>query len=151
MVLLCLSGSFIFWLPFFLDVYYVPMQRAFEFSNTQLGMLASTFGLVSLLSYAPGGWLADRYPARLLMSTALAISGMGGFVFAQFPSFEVCLMLYGLCLFRCHFSGYLRLARCRFSGTFQANSIDSSVSPCDGSAGLGGHEGFIDGSASCAD
>jgi MFS family permease len=78
MVLLCLSGSFIFWLPFFLDVYYVPMQRAFEFSNTQLGMLASTFGLVSLLSYAPGGWLADRYPARLLMSTALAISGMGG-------------------------------------------------------------------------
>lgn len=96
MVLLCLSGSFIFWLPFFLDVYYVPMQRAFEFSNTQLGMLASTFGLVSLLSYAPGGWLADRYPARLLMSTALAISGMGGFVFAQFPSFEVCLVLYGL-------------------------------------------------------
>jgi nitrate/nitrite transporter NarK len=96
MVLLCLSGSFIFWLPFFFDVYYVPMQRAFGFSNTQLGMLASTFGFLSLLSYAPGGWLADRYPARLLMSTALAISGMGGFVFAQLPTFEVCLVLYAL-------------------------------------------------------
>jgi nitrate/nitrite transporter NarK len=96
MLLLCLSGSFIFWLPYFSDIYYVPMQRAFGFSHTQLGMLSSTFGFVSLLSYAPGGWLADRYPARLLMSTALAVSGMGGFVFAQVPPFEVCLVLYGL-------------------------------------------------------
>jgi sugar phosphate permease len=96
MLLLCLSGSFIYWLPFFSDSYYVPMQRAFGFSHTQLGMLSSTFGFVSLLSYAPGGWLADRFSARLLISTALAISGTGGFVFAQFPSFEVCLMLYAL-------------------------------------------------------
>ena len=96
MVLLCVSGSFIFWLPYFSDIYYVPVQRAFGFSNTQLGMLSSTFGFASLLSYAPGGWLADRYLPRLLLSTALVISGMGGFVFAQFPSFEVCLVLYGL-------------------------------------------------------
>jgi len=95
-VLLCLSGSFIFWLPYFSDGYYVPMQRAFGFSNTQIGMLSSTFGFASLLSYAPGGWLADRYPARQLMSTALVISGMGGFVFARLPPFEVCLVLYGL-------------------------------------------------------
>lgn len=96
MVLLCLSGSFIFWLPYFSELFYVPMQHAFGFSNTQLGMLSSTFGFVSLLSYAPGGWLADRYPPRLLMSTALVISGMSGFVFAKFPPFEICLVLYGL-------------------------------------------------------
>jgi nitrate/nitrite transporter NarK len=96
MVLLCLSGSFIFWLPYFSEIFYIPMQHAFGFSNTQIGMLSGTFGFVSLLSYAPGGWLADHYPPRLLMSTSLAISGMGGFIFAQFPSFEVCLVLYGL-------------------------------------------------------
>lgn len=96
MVLLCLSGSFIYLLPYFSEIFYVPMQQAFGFSNTQIGMLSSTFGFVSLLSYAPGGWLADRYPPRLLISTSLAISGMGGFVFAQFPPFEVCLVLYGL-------------------------------------------------------
>jgi nitrate/nitrite transporter NarK len=96
MVLLCLSGSFIFWLPYFSDIYYVPVQRTFGFSNTQMGMLPSIFGFASLVSYAPGGWLADRYPARQLMSTALVVSGMGGFVFASIPTFEVCLVLYGL-------------------------------------------------------
>jgi len=96
MTLLCLSGSFIFWLPYYTDGYYVPIQRAFGFSNTQIGMLSSTFGFTSLMSYAPGGWLADRYPARRLMGTALAISGLGGFVFARIPPFEVCLVLYGL-------------------------------------------------------
>ena len=49
MLLLCLSGSFIFWLPYFSDAYYVPMQRAFGFSNTQIGLLSSTFGLTSLI------------------------------------------------------------------------------------------------------
>ncbi len=56
MVLLCLSGSFIFWLPYFSDIYYVPVQRTFGFSNTQMGMLPSIFGFASLVSYAPGGW-----------------------------------------------------------------------------------------------
>ncbi|MDA0705718.1 MAG: MFS transporter [Proteobacteria bacterium] len=83
-------------MPYFSEIYYVPMQRAFGFSNTQIGMLGSTFGLVSLLSYVPGGWLADRYPPRLLLSTALATSGIGGFLFAGFPSFEACLLLHGL-------------------------------------------------------
>lgn len=96
MVLLCLSGSFIFWLPYFSDIYYVPVQHVFGFSNTQMGLLPSVFGFASLVSYAPGGWLADRYPARQLMSTALVISGMGGFVFATIPTFEVCLLLFGL-------------------------------------------------------
>lgn len=96
MALLCLSGSFMFWLPFFQDLFYVPMQRAFGFSNTQIGVLSGTFGFCSLLTYVPGGWLADRYSARQLMSTALVISGMGGFVFAGIPPFGVCLVLYGL-------------------------------------------------------
>jgi len=96
MGLLCLSGSFIYWLPFFSDTYYFPVMRAFGFSNTQIGVLSGTFGLAAMVTYVPGGWLADRYPARHLMSTALAISGMGGLVFARIPPFEVCIALYGL-------------------------------------------------------
>jgi nitrate/nitrite transporter NarK len=96
MVLLCLSGSLIFWLPYWADIFYVPMQSAFGFSNTQMGMLSGTAGFTALISYVPGGWLADRFPARQLMSTALVISAMGGFVFARIPPFDVCLVLYGL-------------------------------------------------------
>jgi sugar phosphate permease len=95
MALLCLSGSIIFWMPFFSEIYYVPMQNAFGFTKTQMGVLSSTFGFISLLSYFPGGWLADRVSPRKLITIALTITAASGFVFATLPSFEVCLVLYG--------------------------------------------------------
>jgi nitrate/nitrite transporter NarK len=95
MALLCLSGSTIFWMPFLSEVYFVPMQNAFGFSKTQMGVLSSVFGLVSLLCYFPGGWLADRLSPRKLITIALTITAASGFVFATIPSFEVCLVLFG--------------------------------------------------------
>ena len=96
MLLLCLSGSAIYWLPFLSETYYVPMQKTFGFSNTQIGMLLSTFGIMSLVGYFPGGWLADRLPPRRLITVALLITSAGGFVFSTVPSFEVCVLLYGM-------------------------------------------------------
>jgi sugar phosphate permease len=96
MVLLCLGGSFMWWLPWYSEIFYEPMQTAFGFSNTQIGLLTGTAGFASLLTYLPGGWLADRFSPRHLMSTALLVSSLGGFVFARIPPFEVCLVLYGL-------------------------------------------------------
>ena len=95
MVLLCLSGSIIFWLPFLSEIYYVPMQDAFGFSKTQIGILSATFGFTSLVGYIPGGWLADRKSSRKLMSVALLLTSAGGFVFSTLPSFEICVFLYG--------------------------------------------------------
>ena len=60
MLLLCLSGSVIYWMPFLSDIFYVPMQRTVGFCNTQIGILISTSGITSLFGYFPGGWLADR-------------------------------------------------------------------------------------------
>jgi len=54
-----------YWLPFLSEIFYVPMQDAFGFSKTQIGILLSTFGFVSLVTYIPGGWLADRIAANL--------------------------------------------------------------------------------------
>jgi len=96
MVLLCLSGSIIFWLPFLSEIYYVPMQDAFGFSKTQIGVLSGTFGFTSLIAYFPGGWLADRLAPRKLIFIALVIMSASGFVFSTLPSFEICLLLYGL-------------------------------------------------------
>jgi len=95
-ILLCLSGSIIYFLPFFSETYYVPMKDAFGFSNTQMGILLSTFGTVSLLAYIPGGWLADRFSPRKLISIALFITALAGFIFSTIPSFEICMVLYGI-------------------------------------------------------
>ena len=72
------------------------MQDAFGFSKTQIGLLLSAYGTVSLLTYFPGGWLADRVAPRKMISTALVITAAGGVVFSTYPSFEICLFLHGL-------------------------------------------------------
>jgi nitrate/nitrite transporter NarK len=95
MFLLCTSGSIIYWLPFLSEVYYIPMQEAFGFSKTQMGILMSVFGFVSMTAYFPGGWLADRVAPRKLIAIALLITGLGGFVFSTFPSFEISVLLHG--------------------------------------------------------
>jgi sugar phosphate permease len=95
MALLCLSGGLIYWLPFLSEIYFVPMQDAFGFSKTQIGILSGTFGFMSLIGYFPGGWLADRFSSRKLISIALVITSAGGFIFSTLPSFEICVLLYG--------------------------------------------------------
>jgi len=72
------------------------MQDAFGFSKTQIGILSGTFGFTSIIGYFPGGWLADRFSSRKLISVALVITSAGGFVFSTLPSFEISVLLYGV-------------------------------------------------------
>jgi sugar phosphate permease len=94
MVILCLSGGLIFMLPFLREVYYIPMQQAFGYDNTQMGVLMSVFGTTSLLTYFPGGWLADRFSARTLIASSLLATGVGGLYFSSFPSYRVNLAIH---------------------------------------------------------
>ena len=71
------------------------MQEAFGFSKTQMGILMSVFGFVSMITYFPGGWLADRFAPRKLITVALLATGLAGFVFSTFPPFEICVLLHG--------------------------------------------------------
>ncbi len=44
MACLCLSGGIIFLLPFLREVYYIPLQKALDLTNTQLGVLSGDPG-----------------------------------------------------------------------------------------------------------
>jgi len=94
MAVLCFSGGIIFMLPFLREVYYVPMQEAFGYSNTQMGVLISVFGAVSLLTYFPGGWLADQFSPRKLMSSGLLATGLAGLYFGTFPSYAMSIAIH---------------------------------------------------------
>ncbi|MFT5362129.1 MAG: sugar phosphate permease, partial [Porticoccaceae bacterium] len=100
LTILCLSGGTIFMLPFLREVYYIPMQQAFSFSHTQMGVLSSVFGTTSLLAYFPGGWLADRYSSRKLMSSGLLGVALAGVFYSAFPSYSISIAIHafwGLC------------------------------------------------------
>ncbi|MBT4522169.1 MAG: MFS transporter [Halieaceae bacterium] len=96
MTVICLSASTIYWMPFLSEIYYVPMQDAFGFSKTELGILSSIFGFTALIGYFPGGYLADRLSSRKLMSSALLVTSAGAFIFATIPPFITCVLLYGI-------------------------------------------------------
>lgn len=95
MAILCFAGGIIFMLPFLREVYYIPMQQAFGYSNTQMGVLMSVFGAVSLLTYFPGGWIADRYSPRKLIASALLATGLAGLYFSTFPSYGISILIHG--------------------------------------------------------
>ncbi len=95
MAILCFSGGIIFMLPFLREVYYIPMQEAFGYDNTQMGVLMSVFGTVSLLTYFPGGWIADRFSPRKLMASALLATGLAGLYFSTFPGYLVSILIHG--------------------------------------------------------
>lgn len=95
MACLCLSGGIIFLLPFLREVYYIPLQKALNLTNTQLGVLMSVFGAFSLLTYFPGGWLADRVSSRKLISFSMLATGLAGFYFATFPSYPLSIAVHG--------------------------------------------------------
>jgi sugar phosphate permease len=94
MTCLCLSGGIIFFLPHLREVYYIPLRNALHLSNTQLGVLMSVFGTTSMISYLPGGWLADRFSPRKLLTISLLSTGFSGLYFATFPSYRLCIILH---------------------------------------------------------
>jgi len=114
MAALCMSGGIIFMLPFLREIYYIPMQNAFGFSNTQMGVLMSVFGTASMLAYFPGGWLADLFSPRRLMAFSLSATGLVGLYFSTLPSYEMCLLIHafwGACISLVFWSAMIKATR----------------------------------------
>ena len=96
LVLCGIAGSAIYRLPFLRETYYEALMHATGATNAQLGMLMSAYGIVNLILYLPGGWAADKFSARNLMTFSLVSTGVTGFYFATFPPFPIILLLHGL-------------------------------------------------------
>ena len=96
LILLILSGEFIYFLPYVLSRVFRPtFLDVFQLNNFQLGSLFSVYGFVALLSYIYGGVVTDRYSPRKLMSSALILTSLGGIVLASYPSYLTLQILYG--------------------------------------------------------
>lgn len=91
---LILAGSTMYELPYISYSYYDAMIRAMEITNTQLGTLMSIFGLVAMFGYFPGGWVADRFKSKYLLTLALASMTLCGAVLSAFPPFPILILIY---------------------------------------------------------
>lgn len=93
---LIVAGEMIFSVPFHTARFFRPtLLDAFGLSNARLGDIFAVYGVTAMLSYFPGGTLADRYSARTLMSVSLVATAAGGLYFATYPSDGALALLYG--------------------------------------------------------
>ncbi len=85
LISIILAGETIFMLPFLIPRLYRPLIiEAWHLSNTQIGIAFSAYGITAMLSYLFGGPLADKYHPRLLMTTSLVITALGGICLSFF-------------------------------------------------------------------
>ena len=90
---ICIAGGVIYKLAFMRDVFYVPMQEAFQANSTQLGWMISAFAIASVVCYIPGGWLVDVFPVKVLVPISLILTGGLGFWLAAYPPFWQVLLI----------------------------------------------------------
>lgn len=95
MFALIIAGEAIFLLPFILMRVFKPVIReAFLISDVQIGEAQALYGITAVLSYFFGGFIADKWEARKLLSISLTLTAIGGFWMTMIPSIFTLKMLY---------------------------------------------------------
>ena len=93
LLLLSASAGLIYQLPYLRYTFYDPMLNTFGYTNIQLGTLMSVYGIGSCICYVLGGFLADRFSSKYLISSGQVLTGLGGFLFATIPAYGVALAI----------------------------------------------------------
>ncbi|EAQ41797.1 nitrate/nitrite transporter [Polaribacter sp. MED152] len=84
---LIIAGEAIFLLPFILMRVFKPVIRdAFLISDAQIGEAQALYGITAVASYFFGGFIADKYEPRKLLTLSLILTALGGFWLTLMPS-----------------------------------------------------------------
>ncbi|MEM7192358.1 MAG: MFS transporter, partial [Pseudomonadota bacterium] len=92
---LVIAGESIFLLPFvFPRIFRPTLLEVFDLTNLELGTAFAAYGLIAMAAYFFGGPLADKFPARILIATALTFTAAGGLVMMTIPPHSTLVGLY---------------------------------------------------------
>lgn len=93
---ICLTTGVITELPYLRWALYEPLREFLGQNNTQFGMSASLFGLLSMILYIPGGWIADRLSHKILFGVSAIGCGLLGFWLSTSPGFTTVMVIHAL-------------------------------------------------------
>ena len=94
MFALVIAGEAIFLLPFIVMRVFKPIIRdVFRISDFEIGEAQALYG-VTALSYFFGGFIADKWEPKKLLSLSLFLTAIGGFWMTMIPSIFTLKILY---------------------------------------------------------
>ena len=93
---LIIIGELIFALPFHISRFFRPsFIEDYNYNNMSLGVAFSIYGITALISYFPGGLIADRLSAKYLLSISLFLTSLGGLFILFNPPIIWLYAIYG--------------------------------------------------------
>jgi len=93
LTIISFSGGVSFDLAYLRYIYQIPMAKFMGFSNTEIGLIMSTFGITAIILYAPSGIIADKFSHRKMITSAMIITGLLGLVMATYPPLWMMLLI----------------------------------------------------------
>ena len=96
LIVLTMSGAFIYSLPYFRSYYYDAFMATFQMTNTEMGLCGTYFGLFGAVSYLIGGVIADKFSIKKLIPFSMILTGGLGFYLLTSPSPMVIAIIHGI-------------------------------------------------------
>ncbi|KKC61902.1 membrane protein [Citrobacter amalonaticus] len=93
LAIISFSGGVSFDLAYLRYIYQIPMAKFMGFSNTEIGLIMSTFGVAAIILYAPSGVIADKFSHRKMITSAMIITGLLGLLMMTYPPLWVMLCI----------------------------------------------------------
>lgn len=87
LAIISISGGVSFDLAYLRYIYQIPMAKFMGFSNTEIGLIMSTFGITEIILYAPSGVIADKFSHKKMMSFSMIATGLLGLLMMVYPPF----------------------------------------------------------------
>jgi sugar phosphate permease len=94
LVILLVGGGSIYIMPYLSNFFYKPMMDFMHLNNTQLGLLETAMGITSMIFYWPGGWIADRFSPRKLLTFTFIVNSLLTLWIATFPPYRTLFIIY---------------------------------------------------------
>ena len=96
LLLLACGAGFIFQLPFIRETFYVPIQKAMNLTNAQMGSLSAWYAIIATPAYFLGGIVADKFSPKIMLTFSFLSTGLLGLWFSCFPGFRASQLIFAL-------------------------------------------------------
>ena len=96
LLILALGAVAVYFMPYLRWSFYDTLMEAVGLNNTQFAATMSIYGVTAMIFYAPGGYLADKFSPRKMLSFAFAATGLLGFWYATYPGFGAQMVIFAL-------------------------------------------------------